>query len=71
MDTYIKFKHILNFPIFGFKDPYYNTFFIDDIEIKTTEIPPSYLPQEGAKTRKGRIIKSTKNTKFKDFEYIE
>ena len=55
---------------------FYNHFFIDDTEtivikqrLGITESPPSYLPQEGAKTRSGRVIKAS--SKLKDVLHFD
>lgn len=62
-------------PITQWSDPYIHVFDVDGFEEDfakkhTSEKPPPELPQEGRKTRSGRVIKSTKNTKFKDMVYI-
>ena len=73
--THIEFKADTDYPIINFfrseklSGYFYNHFFIDDIEtiilsLGITESPPSYLPQEGAKTRSGRVIKVS--SKLKD-----
>jgi hypothetical protein len=71
VETSEHFAEYVGYPIFGFKKPLYNKFFVDGIEeLITSEAPPSALPQDGQKTRSGRIIKSTKDTKFADMVYI-
>ena len=68
-----KFPNDTANPITRWSDPLIHIFDVDGFTVdtlKTQEEPPSFLPQDGQITRKGRIIKSTKHTKFKDFEYI-
>ena len=59
-------------PITEWKEEYIHTFDDDgfDIDLVAQDKPLSYLPQEGAKTKSGRLIKSTMKTKFKDMKYL-
>ena len=71
IETHKRFDRDTDYPIVGFKKPFYNKFYIDNIEdIITSKITPKSMPQDGQKTRSGRVIKSTKDTKFKDMVYI-
>jgi hypothetical protein len=70
------FKKETDYPIQKFREDFYGKFFIDDAEdydirkdLKIVKEPPKYMPQEGSRTRSGRVIK--KNTKYKDSEYFD
>jgi hypothetical protein len=83
--THNAFKADTDYPIMNFSrklsggfltapNYFYNHFFIDDTEtiiisLGITETPPSYLPQEGAKTRSGRVIKVS--SKLKDVLHFD
>jgi hypothetical protein len=71
--THEKFKRDTEYPILGFKpsETFYNKFYIDNFEELTVKEPPKELPQDGQKTRSGRVIRSTSKTKFKDMLYIK
>jgi len=59
-------------PITEWKQDFINEFVVDgfDEKINTQDIPLSSLPQQGYKTRSGRTVKSTKDTRFKDMKYL-
>ena len=59
-------------PITEWEDDFIDEFVVDgfDEKINTQDKPLSYLPQSGYKTKSGRIVVSTKDTKFKDMKYL-